>query len=243
LRAIVLGTSNLHRVAGVIALADRAVPGAAGALSRKLCDPSALPFAADAFALLDFGSGSTVFQLAIGECDFVLRVSRRSLGRSVYEQLAIAREYKRNYDVFVSYYNREMPLACRSDCLLLNGPILGRPVFAVLQPFVAGTKRDALALTDTELLALLARHPRLRAAFAAFVRATEALIAERNKCFDLLGRSNLILAGDHDPRLVIVDIGMFSLDELRTNHPAKLDALSQVRARLLALDAKAGAAS
>jgi hypothetical protein len=242
LRELLRARRSFDRVAAAVNVVDRLLPGTAAALARHLTSSAPLALAATAIEALDFGSGGTVFRVETPAGPRALKVFRRSLGRPLVEQRAVAAYYADRYRTVSSWYARVPGLVARSEFLILPGPILGRPAAAVLQPFLEGRKRcffedlDAAAASE-----LLARDPSLAECFRGFAVATLELWRKGARCLDLVGRENLMLVdGRSGPRLAIVDCGLFELPALRRDAPARYAALTERVGRLEALLTRLG---
>jgi hypothetical protein len=244
LRELLLARRSFDRVAAAVNVVDRILPGTAGALARRVADAAPLALAATAIEAVDFGSGGTVFRVETPAGPHALKVFRRSLGRPLAEQRAVAAYYAERYRTVSGWYAAVPGLVAPSAVLILPGPILGRPVAAVVQPFLEGAKRCFFEDLDASAaLALLDEDPDLAQQFQGFATATLELWTKGERCLDLVGRENLMLLESRGRRrLAIVDCGLFELPAERRRAPARYAALGQRIGRLQALLARLGAA-
>lgn len=181
-----------------------------------------------------------MFLLQSNGAPYVLKVYRRSLGQPLGTLLRIIAEQRRKYDMVTSWYNTGADMVLPGEFLVVHGPILGSPVVALLQPYLAGVKKDALRdFTDDDLLHLLARSLRLRQQFLAFATKTIAVFAAGTYCFDLIGKANLILIEQAEGcRLAIVDAGVFDLQTLQQESPQAFAQIQRHIARIASLLAR-----
>jgi hypothetical protein len=241
-RALLAARRGFDRAAATVSLVDRLLPGSAGALARRLTSAAPLALAATAIEPLDFGSGTTVFRLATPAGPRVLKVFRRSLGRPLGEQRAVAAHYAGRHRTVSGWYAEVAGLVAPSAYLILPGPILGRPVAAVVQPFLAGRRRCFFGdLDSAEALGLLSADPALAQQFRGFGRVTLECWRRGERCLDLVGRENLMLVETEGrARLAIVDCGVFELPAVRREAPARYAALGERIAGLESLLARLG---
>jgi hypothetical protein len=245
LRTLLRGPRAFDRIPAALNLADALAPGLAAAVSRRLTDLRPLALAATAIEFLDFGSGGTVFRLATPAGPRALKVFRRSLGRPLAEQLEVAAYYAGRYRTVAGWYAGVAGLVAPSAFGILPGPILGRPVAAAVQPFLAGRKRCFFADQDAaEALERLRSDPALAEQFRGLARATLECFAKGGRCLDLVGRENLMLVeSEGRARLAIVDCGVFELAAVRRDAPERYAALGERIRRLESLLARLGAAA
>jgi hypothetical protein len=226
--------SNFDRIATSINLADALLPGLARVTTRCLYSTKSLPLLPSTFEFLDYGSGGTVFLLQTHGTCYVLKVYRRSLGQSLTTLVTILREQQRKYDMVRQWYNTETEIVPPGRFLITHGVLLGSPVVALLQPYLDGAKKDLLQdSTDDELFTLLEQEPALKEQFTSFAKSTLAAFSQGENCFDLVGRSNIMLIeeqGRH--RLAIVDAGVFNLPNLAKTAPHTLAHMQQLITRL-----------
>jgi hypothetical protein len=188
-------------------------------------------------SLIAFGSGAAVFKLSLKDGDKVLRIYRRSLGKSRQGLLEIAQYYKQNYELVRSWYGTVPDFVPPMDFVVLQGlPLIG-PVAGSLQPYMEGSKQDLFEdFSDEELLELLEANARVRAPFLNFVEQTIRQWDGGKMCYDFLGRENLMLVQEGgEYRLHIVDVGTFNLDALMNNSSGKIAQIDQRIKRLKSL--------
>jgi hypothetical protein len=227
-------SGNFDRVPSIVNVIDKIIPGFSIYLSRSLCSSILLPFGNTSIELLNYGSGATVFLLQAGDERKVLKIYRRSLGKRLDGMLAVAAEFNGKYKFLTSCYNRGFDLVTMSDFLIVNGPVLGSPAAAILQPYIYGKKRDIFTeFSDDELISLMRKHDHLRKQFITFVEQTVEVFSKGEVCFDVLGAYNLMLV-EHcgDLRLVVVDNGIFDLAAIRKRSPAVFSRLEERIARM-----------
>lgn len=225
-------SANYERTAALVQAVDCVQPGFARRLSRTLLRKNALPLAYDDLALLGYGSGSTVFLLLRGEQRLVLKIYRRSLGRSSQGLAAVAAYFSQKYETVARWYGGSLTLVPPAAFLTLHGPLLGLPAVGVIQPYIGGEKRDLFEdFTAGELLSLLRAHPRLCQQFRCFVRRTRDAYTREGRCLDIVGRHNVLVSieGDGECSMWIIDNGIFDLVELKEKEP---DTYSLVLQRL-----------
>jgi len=118
-----------------------------------------------------------------------------------------------------------------SQYLLLHGPLLGAPAGALLQPYVEGKRLDLfLDLTEEEVIQLGRKDSLFRLQLLDFSRRLFTLVEEKNLCFDLVGRENLMLVESREGiQLKIVDNGLFDMQRIRVQSPV---IFSRVQAHL-----------
>lgn len=216
---------------------DRMIPGAVRRLSRWMYKNNRFPWAPIDIDLIAFGSGAAVFKLSWKDGDRVLRIYRRSLGKSRRGLLEIAQYYQQNYKTVLSWYGNVPDLVLPMDFVVLQGlPLIG-PVAASLQPYVHGSRQDLFEdFSDQQLLELLAANDRVRESFRYFVEQTVRQWDGRKMCYDFIGRENLMLvqqAGEY--RLHIVDVGIFKFDTPMNNSAEKIAQIDQRLQRLTSL--------
>jgi len=240
LRELLRARRSFDRVAAAVNVVDRLLPGTASALARRLADSAPLALAATAIEAVDFGSGGTVFRLETPAGPHALKVFRRSLGRPLAEQRAVAAYYADRYRTVSGWYQGVPGLVAPSAFLILPGPIQGHPVAAVVQPFLEGRKRCFFADLDAaRALELFSEDPSLAKQFQGFAAATLELWKKAERCLDLVGHENLMLLEARGrQRLAIVDCGLFELPVIRQQAPARYKALGERIGRLEALLAR-----
>ena len=237
LRDLLVERRSFDRMAAAVNVVDRLLPGTADRLARRLADPAPLALAATGIEVVDFGSGGTVFRLETPAGPHALKVFRRSLGRPLAEQRAVAAYYADRYRTVSAWYAGVRGLVVRSAFLLLPGPILGRPVAAVVQPFLEGPRRCFFEDLDAAATrGLLGSDPCVSEQFRGFAAATLECWRKGERCLDLLGRENLMLLQERGrPRLAVADCGLFELPFVRRQQPARYAALGERIRRLEAL--------
>lgn len=222
---IVLDTKSrkFDKVPAAINFFNSILPGASDRVFQLLCRSSRLPFKFQRFLLLNYGSGSTVFLLECHNQRKVLKILRRSLGKKLEELYALADEFRESHRTAVSWYNREFTMIPPAEFLILNGPILGSGVAAIVQPFIEGAKTDLLNdYSIDQTLALLDKNKDLRQQFLYFADTTLDHFYRGQRCLDFLGKANLLLVRNNGClNLVIVDTGIFQLEDFKQAFPQK----------------------
>ena len=244
-RGLLRASRSFDRAAAAVSLLDRWLPGGVDALARRLTSAAPLALAATAIEPLDFGSGTTVFRLETPAGPRALKVFRRSLGRPLAEQREVALHYAGRHRTVSDWYAAVPGLVAPSAFLILPGPIRGRPVAAVVQPWVAGRQRCLFEDFDADgALDLLSGNPQLAEQFRGFARATLGCWRRGRRCLDLVGRQNLMLVESEGLfRFAIVDCGLFELVAVRREAPARYAALGERIGRLETLLARLGASA
>jgi hypothetical protein len=225
---------NYERTACLAGLADRIVPGFSARLSQTLIHPARLPLVTTQVELLSFGSGATVLLLNTPVGPRVLKIYRRSLGRSPESLLELAKAFRRKHEIISQWYNREFDLVLPTDFLVLHGPLLSSPAVAALQPYIPGTKKDLFRDFDPpELLELFRSDPQLGRQFAFFARQTIQLQTEHELLPDFLGKGNVAVVMEAGCRkLRVMDYGIFNLRLIRKQSPATASQLEDCFQRL-----------
>jgi len=219
--------SNYGRVHLAVRLTNLAVPTAVTWAKGRLHQPQHLPFADRATDVLSFGAGSTVY--LVGQrrtdpagADLVLKVYRKSLGRTSRTLLQQARALRDNYRLICSWYAGS-GVTVPTDVLIVQGPLLGHPVVACVQPYIGGEKHDFFELARAGALATLLReHAALLAQFQRFVERTVDVLEAEDRCVDLISRNNLLVVrrGD-DVTLQLIDYGVLDLRAQRAKSPER----------------------
>ena len=245
LRTVWSASRRSERVHAGLALLDRVAPGAARSVSRRIARSAPLALAVDGLELLGFGGGASVFLCETPHGPRVLKVFRRSLGRPLAEQRAVAAYYVGRYRTVLQWYAGVPQLVVPTAFLLLPGPLLGRPVAAAVQPLVdRGVRCFFSDQGDDEALERLRSDRDLALQFRGFAVRTLEAYAKEGRCLDLVGRENLMLIDAEDgPRLAIADFGVLEVARLEMEAPERADALAQRIARLDALLGRLGDAS
>jgi len=236
--------SNYERLRRCMRLLARLAPRASAGIEGRLWRPERLPFADGRVELVGYGSGATVFRVACPDGPRILKVYRRTLGRSQGALRRALREYRGKYERASRWFG---DVVLPSSYVLLHAPLLGTPAVACIQAYV-GERRDLLRdHTDEELLAELERRPMLRRRFVAFARATIEQRAREGAVVDFLGEGNLVIAGTgDDARLVLLDYGIFERGGVSPAVERRIQAALARLERLLAAlepaerDARAG---
>ncbi len=235
MRAIVSPrTREFDRVAALVNLADKFIPGLAEAMSR-LCQPTQLPFVQSATArLIGYGTGATVLSLSISPTPRALKILRRSFGKSLPEVLALAREFQHKHALLVSWYG---DWVLPAEFVVIRGPIGGQPVAAIVQPYLAGPLADLFQdFSFSDLTRQMQADPHLAQQIRLFAEKTLQLYEHGEACLDIVGRENVVL-GNRAGRwqLTVIDNGIFNLSILPTQRPGVLAELQQRLAQLQAL--------
>ena len=228
------GASNYDRVAAGTNLVNAIIPGSVKKISAPLRNTAGFPLPDVEVELMSYGSGSTVFLLKQPGKKWVLKVYRRSLGKKGQSLDQIANHFKTKYQKVCSWYNDGFDLVPPAHFLLINGPIFGSPAAAVLQKFIDGRKHDLfLDFTDEDILHLMEKNSNLLEQFLYFIKKTLSIFESYNKCFDFLGRENLMLVKNNDNyRLLVIDYGIFHIPDLMYTDP---QAYNEIQARLVRL--------
>jgi hypothetical protein len=231
--------SNYDRVAALVSAADHLRPGAAARLGRKLMQPDALPLAVGSGELLAYGSGGTVYLLAVGRERWVLKTYRRSLGLRGKALDAIAREFQQKLTTVLAWYGPDAGLVMPVHFLLLHSPLRRVAALASLQRYLPPPHRDLFAdFSDDELLGLGQRHPDFMRQLHHFVHTTLRVYAEEARFLDVVGAGNVLVVPDRDTyRLVILDYGIFDLNALSGSAPKTLARIQERVERLRGLQA------
>jgi hypothetical protein len=228
-------SSHYDRVGAAVHALDRLFPGAAGGLSARLLGSGEmLPLAFDSIRLLGYGSGATAFLLRRGEERLVLKVYRRSLGRPPRQLARVAAELAAKVRTVAGWYGRPYGLPLPGHHLILRGPLRDAAAVALVQPFVAGEKRDLFQdATDDELLSLAAADPDFGRRLAFFAARTAEIARQEDRCLDFIGRHNVALARQGDGwALRVLDYGALDLKTLPARSPK---VAAQVAGRLARL--------
>lgn len=226
-----------RRAISTIKLVDGAVPGIADRSSRWMYKNNRFPWAQIDVELIAYGSGAAVLRLNWEHGDKVLRIYQKSIGKSACGLLEIAKYYKRNYETVLSWYGSSLDLILPMEFLVLEGlPLIG-PVAASLQPYIHGEKQDLFQdFSDHELSSLLGANGFLREQFIFFAQQTLHQWIERKRCYDFLGRENVMLVKEGaDYRIQVADAGIFNLEILANASPGKMSQLGKCMDRLASL--------
>ena len=210
------------RALSMVNFVDSVIPGIASKLSRWMYRKNYFPWAPVDSQLIAFGTGAAVYKLNLKSADKVLRIYRKSLGKSSFGLVEMAEHYKTNYELVLSWYgNLVLPM----EFLVLQGlPLIG-PVAASFQPYVHGQIQDLFEdYSENEVLRLFEANNLIREQFIFFAKQTIRQWDERKKCYDFLGRENLMLVkqgGNY--RLCIADVGIFEFDILQSEKMAQIE--------------------
>ncbi len=230
-------SSNYGRVASLVGLIDTLVPGTGRRASGYLLRPDFMPFSGAGIELMDSGSGSTVFLLQTGGDRSVLKAYRRTLGRGRDSLLELAAIYRKKYQTVSSWYAGKYEIVVPADFLLLQGPMLGLPVVACLQPYIEGETRDVFAdFDDDDLVRFMRANHGFKEQFTFFARRTLDVYAKQKSCVDLLGTNNLMVTREGEFwALKLIDYGIFDLEALQDEAPGVFSRLSNLISRLQSL--------
>jgi len=179
--------------------------------------------------LIAFGSAAAVFKLDWKSGVKVLRIYRRSLGKSSRGLLETAEYYRKNYETLLHWYGGPMDLVLPMEFLVLQGLPLVGTVAASLQPYVQSEKKDIFKdFADSDFVKLMKANPFMRDQFLFFAEQTVCQWKEREICYDFVGRENLVLFKQgRRYRLKIVDVGFFRFEYPEHNHPGKIAQIEQ----------------
>ena len=220
-----------------VSFVDKMIPGSASSLSHWMCRKNYFPWVQVDMQLIAFGSAAAVFQLNWNKSVKVLRIYRKSLGKSPAGLLETAQYYENNYKLLLDWYCGPLDLVLPMEFLVLQGlPLIG-PVAASLQPYVQTEGKDIFEdFADTDFMKLMEANPFMRNQFLFFAEQTMRQWDERKICYDFVGRENLVLVKKgREYRLKIVDIGFFKFDLPEHTHPGKVAQMEQHIQRLMLL--------
>ena len=210
------------RALSMVNFLDSMMSGIASKLSHWMYRNNRFPWAPVDSELIAFGTGAAVFKLNWKSGDKVLRIYRKSLGKPSFGLLEMAEHYKTNYETVLSWYgNLVLPM----EFLVLQGlPLIG-PIAASLQPHIHGQIQDLFEdFSDDELLRLFEENDHVREQFIVFAKQTIRQVGERKRCYDFLGRENLMLVKQEgNYRLCIADVGIFEFNILSSQKVAQID--------------------
>lgn len=229
--------SRFNRAVSIIHMIDRVIPGVSQRLSRRLYLDSRFPWRPVSTELIARGSGAAVFKLNWSHGPKVVRIYRRSLGRSLDGLLKVAAYYQSRYRMLSQWYGGPLELIPEMEFLVLQGPYLVGPVAASLQPYIQGQKRDLFQdFTDDELLKLLKENHFVREQFLFFAKQTLCQWEERKMCLDFLGMQNVMIVNRGGKyRLCLPDLGIFEFETLAKKYPKKISQLEKRIHRLTRL--------
>ena len=227
-----LRTSNFRRIQRLVRATHGLLPRSVSWIRRRLHHQRSLPFHADVREMVGYGAGSTVYRISsqrVGPSrDLVLKVFRQSIGQPLpvlLQQAGMLRERHRRVSEWYAGLSVSVPV----DYVVLHGPLLDQPAVAGIQRFVDGDKRDFFELVESGGWSeLVQAHPPLRAQFRCFVERTLAAFDMEDACLDLVGKDNLmVVMGDGDPRLQVIDFGVIDLADRRTSAPWLAEAATE----------------
>lgn len=218
------GGSNYKKMGAFINLLDCFIPGIGRKASLYFLRSKKLALAEGRLTLLDFGSGATVLRYENASGDYVVKISRKSLGKPAVTLLQFSREYQESYSKLVAWYNQKYPIVPSSHFFISQSTFLDTPCIVCVQDFVDGEQEDLLRdYDDEQIVQMMKRDRRLGDEFMEFIRGTLQAVESEGLCLDMLGRKNLmLLTRDKVKQLVIVDLGVFNLDTLARDMPEKL---------------------
>ena len=221
---ILSGASNYKRIGAFINLINRVVPGIDRKASKYLMRSKKLPLAEGRLALLNYGSGSTVFRYQNAYGDHVVKISRVTMGKSLATLLKFSRQYKENSSKLAGWYNDKHLLVLPTHFLITQSSFLDTPCVASIQAYMYGKQEDLLRdFDDEQIVHMMKQDRQLGDQFMDFFRGTLHAIESEGLCLDMLGKNNLMLLTREDARqLLIVDYGIFNLDTLARDMPEKL---------------------
>ena len=215
-------SSRYRRTASLIQSIDDLIPGVplTDLWIQWIYKNNRFPWVPVETELIASGTGAAVIKVSWQGAEKVLRIYRRSLGKSRSGLLGVIAHYKSNYETLLSWYGNSHNLVLPMCFLALQGPSLVGPVAASLQPFIHGERYDLFEdFSDSGLLALLKENDRLREQFLYFAEQTLRQWQERKMCIDFLGRQNIMLVDDRGRySLRILDCGIFRLDHSESKH-------------------------
>jgi len=236
--ALSLKSSSHGRTMSTVNLVDKVIPGIASRLSHWMFRNNHFPWAPVDIELIAFGSGAAVFKLDWKGDAKVLRIYRKSLGKSTFGLREIAEYYKNNYETVLAWYGGSLDLVLPMEFLVLQGLPLVGAVAASFQPYVQGAKQDLFEdFSDDEFVRLLKENPFIRDQFIFFAERTMGQWQERKICYDFVGRENIMVVKQGEGyRLKIVDVGIFKFDIPEHNLPEKVRQIEQRIQRLTTLN-------
>lgn len=231
-------SSHFDRTAALRNLLSAAAPGLVARAHRRLLLPGVLPFRGVELELMAYGSGATVFLVHATGRRYVLKVNRRSLGRSRASLAELGRTVRGKYESARRWFGEGAAgdVLVPTSHLILAGPLRGFSAVATVQPFIEGAKSDFFRdHSDDEILDLLGGDARLRQSFLAFGSRFLEVYRSQGRCVDLLGRENLMLVrNDGRYRLRLVDYGVFDL-ALQGARPDLIEGMASLGGRLQGL--------
>jgi len=235
-----LRQSHFKRIQAMAAAAEAISPTFAKAVRDHLIRGERLPFALPLSpAPLGYGAGATVFRLGVGGGpeggaeaggDRVLKVLRDSMDLPMPQILGWVRLMRECHQRVEEWYDPE-DLVGPVHFLVLQGPLLGHPVAAFVQPRVDGALRDLFSgMSARELIAALRGDDGFRAQYRRFVERTLEAAERTGRCLDLVGEENvLVVETEQGLRLKILDFGLLRLDDPDWTRP---DVAREARRRM-----------
>lgn len=223
--------SYRERALFLVNIVDSMTFGIVSKLSHWMYRNNRFPWAQVNSELIAFGTGAAVFKINWKSGDKVLRIYRKSLGKPFLGLFEMAGHYKTNYETVISWYG---DLVLPMEFLVLQGlPLIG-PFAASLQPLIQGQIQDLFEdFSDDELLKLFEANDYVREQFVRFAKQTIHQVKEGERCYDFIGRENLMLVKQGESsRLCIADVGIFEFNILT---PQKVTQIGQRMNRLTSL--------
>ena len=209
------------RLVSLISLGDALIPGMTNSLSSMLRNTRSIPLSAVSTELIGYGSGTTVFLIRTADSSIVLKVVRRSLGKQLGDLIKLAREFRGKYDVVSSLYGKDSGIILPAQFLVLTSPVARTRAAAIVQPYMGSNTKDLFKdFSDGDLVFLLKYHDHLRRQFVFFCESTISIYSDHNQILDLIGSKNVMVVNHkHDPRMVVIDYGMFDVAATASRYP------------------------
>ena len=229
-----LRSSYYDRVASIVNFADSLIPGSARCASNIVQNFDKIPFQKSEVALIGYGAGSTVYLLKCNDSKKILKIYRRSLGKSLPNVKQVSAVYERNHHQVTQLYEEDQNIVVPGHYLVLHGPIIGAPAAASLHPYISGEKSDFFQdYSNDDLGNLIRNHEYLRKQFISFAETTISHYETRGICVDFLGKNNLTLERIRDRlRLAIIDYGIFDFKAFNRELDVKRSLVEQQIYRL-----------
>ncbi len=229
-------SSYYERVASLTGCIDSLLPGAGRRAARRLLRPGLIPFSGGPVDLLGSGSGSTVFHLPMERGRYVLKVYRRTIGRSAERLVRLAAWYRQKHRTVSSWYPGPFSIVAPAGFVVLHGPLLARPGVACLQPYIEGMRGFFEDLDEGEQVRRLEGDAGLKDQFCFFARRTLEVSEASGCCPDLLGSRNLVVTGVRgNSALKLIDYGIIDLRALNAGPSSASSRISKVLSRLKTL--------
>jgi len=208
--------SKYERVVAGLYLVSRLMPSLVKSNIRKDFDYSQdkMPFNPNVYVLKEkIGSGGAndVFLLSAQENglpSYALKVCHASREAQNTEKIVqMAREQRAEYQRIAFAYKAIDDLIPREHYFIAHGPRAGEPVSVMLQVFIGEDMKDVFKdISKDEFVDLLRNNGFLNRQLAGFITATESNPALIENDLDLLGKNNLVVAGDKgEERLILLD--------------------------------------